>query len=153
MFGSTQVRTLTGSSPLRTLSKRIAAVSEALEVPFQSRRLARPDTYPPFNYINQLEVFPDLRRVLNAAAELCDLDVSWEERAAETAGIFTLEAVGSSPADQTVSVVEWKVAEGDAVAQQLQVGAEGPGVGPAAERQVVLDDRRTIAVAERKTAG
>ncbi|MCC7374785.1 MAG: hypothetical protein IT581_09020 [Verrucomicrobiales bacterium] len=93
----------------------LAAVSEALEVPFQSRRLARPDTYPPFNYINQLEVFPDLRRVLNAAAELCDLDVSWEERAAESSGLFTLEAVGSSPADQTVSVVEWKVAEGDAV--------------------------------------
>lgn len=93
----------------------LAAVSEALEVPFQSRRLARPDTYPPFNYINQLEVFPDLRRVLNAAAELCDLDVSWEERAVESSGLFTLEAVGSSPADQTVSVVEWKVAAGDAV--------------------------------------
>jgi 2-oxoisovalerate dehydrogenase E1 component len=90
----------------------LAGVAETLDVPFQSRRLARPDTYPPFNYINQLEVFPDLRRVLGAAAELCDLDLSWEEPAVESSGIYTLEAVGSSPADQTVSVVEWKVADG-----------------------------------------
>lgn len=93
----------------------LAGVAEALEVPFQSRRLARPDTYPPFNYINQLEVFPDLRRILGAAAELCDLDLTWEEPATSSSGLFTLEAVGSSPADQTVSVVEWKVAEGGKV--------------------------------------
>ncbi|MBL9138239.1 MAG: hypothetical protein JNK85_20390 [Verrucomicrobiales bacterium] len=93
----------------------LAGVAETVEVPFLSRRLARPDTYPPFNYINQLEVFPDLRRVLGAAAELCDLDLTWEEPAAANSGLFTLEAVGSSPADQTVSVVEWKVAEGGKV--------------------------------------
>ncbi len=94
----------------------IAATSETLDVPFRSRRVARPDTYPPFNYVNQLEVLPDLRRVLGAAAELCDLEITWQEEAAPTAGAYTLEATGSSPADQTMSVVEWKVAEGARIA-------------------------------------
>ncbi len=91
-------------------------VSAALEdtgAPLQARRIARPDTYPPFNYINQLEVLPDLNRLLKAAAELCHLDFRLEGEETSNTGLHVLEAVGSSPADQTVAVVEWRVRAGD----------------------------------------
>ncbi|MCC6234982.1 MAG: transketolase [Verrucomicrobiales bacterium] len=94
----------------------LATTAEILDTSFRSRRIARPDTYPPFNYVNQIEVLPDLRRILTAAAELCDLELSWQEEEARAAGSFTLEATGSSPADQTMSVVEWKIAEGARIA-------------------------------------
>lgn len=90
----------------------VAATAETVPAPFQTRRVARPDTYSPFNYLNHLEVLPGLPEVLAAAAQLCDLDLRFEEDAAQDKSLFTLEAVGSSPADQTVSVVEWKVHPG-----------------------------------------
>lgn len=93
----------------------MAGVAEGLDVPFKARRVARADTYPPFNYINQLEVLPGLSHLLKAAAELCELDLRWEGEAAGDEGLFVLEAVGSSPADQSVSVVEWKVRAGDRI--------------------------------------
>lgn len=93
----------------------VSAVVEACDVRVRARRITRPDTYPPTNYLSQMEVLPNLRRILTAAAELCDLELTWQEEAAAADGAFILEAVGSSPADQTVSVVEWKVAEGTAV--------------------------------------
>jgi 2-oxoisovalerate dehydrogenase E1 component len=94
----------------------VAAVAEDLEIPFKARRVTRPDTYPPFNYINQAEVLPGLRPVLEAAAALLELDLRWEGDAPAAKGTFVLEAVGSSPADQTVSVVEWRVRDGDTIA-------------------------------------
>lgn len=92
----------------------VAAVAEDVGRSFQVRRITRPDTYPPCNYINQMEVLPSLRRVLEGAAELCGLDLAWESEGegVGAGGVFVLEAVGSSPADQSVSVVEWKVTEG-----------------------------------------
>ncbi|MBL9128773.1 MAG: hypothetical protein JNL97_14055, partial [Verrucomicrobiales bacterium] len=87
----------------------VSAVVEAAKVPVRCRRVARPDTHVPFNYLNQLELLPGLPQVLEAAAALCDLDIAWEGEAARTDGLHVLEAVGSSPADQTVSVVEWRV--------------------------------------------
>src|SRR5690606_27960983 len=45
----------------------VAAVAEDVQTPFRARRVARPDTYPPFNYINQLEVLPGLKHLLEAA--------------------------------------------------------------------------------------
>ena len=93
----------------------LATVMERTARPVRARRVARPDTYVPCNYVNQLEVLPGIRRILEAAADLCDLDLSWAEVATGDAGIFLLEAVGSSPADQTVAVVEWKVREGQRI--------------------------------------
>lgn len=90
----------------------VAAVVEAVPTPVRCKRVARPDTHVPFNYINQLDLLPGVRHVLEAAADLCGLDLSWEGEAARTDGLHVLEAVGSSPADQTVSVVEWRVKPG-----------------------------------------
>ncbi len=93
----------------------VATIAEHAGVPVAVRRVTRPDTHVPCNYVNQLEVLPSLRRILAAAAELCDLEVTWPEPPGEGAGVFVLEAVGSSPADQNVTVVEWKVRVGDAI--------------------------------------
>lgn len=93
----------------------LATVAERVSTPVRARRVTRPDTYVPCNYVNQLDVLPSFRRILDTAAELCGVDVSWPEEAAADASVFVLEAVGSSPADQSVAVVEWKVAEGDRI--------------------------------------
>lgn len=93
----------------------LAVVAERVEPPVKARRVTRPDTYVPCNYVNQLEVLPSFRRILENCAELCGLDLTWEGDAPASDGLTVLEAVGSSPADQNVSVVEWKVREGDTI--------------------------------------
>jgi len=93
----------------------VSAVVESSRVPVRCRRVARPDTHVPFNYLNQLELLPGVADVLTAVAELCDLEVTWKGEAERHDGVHVLEAVGSSPADQTVSVVEWRVKEGDTI--------------------------------------
>jgi 2-oxoisovalerate dehydrogenase E1 component len=93
-----------------------AEVAEHAGVPVAIRRVARADTYVPCNYQNQLEVLPSVRRVLEAVAGLCDLEVEAEGIQPDSAGgAFILEAVGSSPADQNVTVIQWRVKEGDRV--------------------------------------
>ena len=50
------------------------------------RRLTRPDTYIPCNFSNQLEILPSYKRVLSAAAEMLELDLSWTEPVVESKG-------------------------------------------------------------------
>jgi 2-oxoisovalerate dehydrogenase E1 component len=76
------------------------------------RRVTRPDTYVPCNFANQLEILPSLRRVLWAAADLLDLDLSWQLPKAPTDDLLVVEAIGSGPADETVEVVEWLIEPG-----------------------------------------
>ncbi|HAB15188.1 MAG TPA: transketolase [Verrucomicrobiales bacterium] len=90
----------------------LATVAERVNVPVKARRVTRPDTYVPCNYVNQLSVLPSFRRILTAVGEMCGLDVAWPEELPADADVFVLEAAGSSPADQSVAVVEWKVKEG-----------------------------------------
>jgi len=94
----------------------LAVVAERVETPFKARRVTRPDTYVPCNYVNQLEVLPSLRRIVETCAGLCGATVTWLGESPAVAGVAVLEAVGSSPADQNVAVVEWKVREGDTIA-------------------------------------
>lgn len=93
-----------------------AHVAEHAGVSVTIRRIARADTYVPCNYHNQLEVLPSVRRVVEAVAALCDVEVRVEVAGvAGRGGEFILEAVGSSPADQNVTVLQWRVREGDTV--------------------------------------
>lgn len=93
----------------------VATVAERAGGGVTCRRVARPDTYVPCNYGNQLEILPSLRRVLTVAAELLELDLSWDHGASAQDGTLLVEAPRSSPADQTVTVTAWSVAEGDTV--------------------------------------
>ena len=93
----------------------LATVAERVTRPIQARRVTRPDTYVPCNYVNQLDVLPSFQRILDEAGQLCGVTVRWAQEVPADAERFVLEAVGSSPADQSVSVIEWKVAEGGTI--------------------------------------
>lgn len=93
----------------------IATVAEKTKVPVAFRRVTRSDTLVPCNFANQLEVLPSYQRVLTQAAELLGLDVSWEQPKPVEAGLASIEAIGSGPADETVTVVEIYTHEGEEV--------------------------------------
>ena len=60
----------------------VATVAESAGRHVTCRRIARPDTYVPCNFSNQLEVLPSVRRILEAAAEMLNLEMDWEVPAA-----------------------------------------------------------------------
>jgi 2-oxoisovalerate dehydrogenase E1 component len=93
----------------------IATVAESAGVQVECRRVARPDTFVPFNFANQLEVLPSFRRILAAAADLLHLELSWQRPAGVEDGLLTIEAFGPSPADQSIRVISWDIATGDQV--------------------------------------
>lgn len=93
----------------------LATVSEKARVPVAMRRVARPDTHLPFNYANALEVLPSLRKVLDAAAELVDLDITWLPPKREESGLVSIDAIGSGPADETVIVADLLVQVGEQI--------------------------------------
>ncbi len=57
----------------------VATVAEKTRVPVAVRRVTRPDTFVPCNFANQIEVLPSFKRVLNTAAELLNLEITWEQ--------------------------------------------------------------------------
>jgi 2-oxoisovalerate dehydrogenase E1 component len=93
----------------------VATVAEKARVPVATRRVTRPDTHIPCNFANQVEILPSFKRLLTAAAELMDLELSWIAPPAEEAGVTMVEAVGSSPSDESVIVADLYVRAGDTV--------------------------------------
>ncbi len=93
----------------------VASVSEAVGRSVQCRRIARPDTYVPCHFGAQLDLLPSYRSILTAAAEMCDLDLSWRVPPEPDAERFVVNTIGSSPADQTVLVAEMLVKVGDRI--------------------------------------
>jgi len=90
----------------------VATVAQRTRVPVAMRRVTRPDTHIPCNFANQIEVMPSFKRVLSTAAELLNLDLSWIPPEKGEAGIHMVEAIGSGPSDDTVTVVELFVKPG-----------------------------------------
>lgn len=89
----------------------LATVAEKARMPVAMRRVTRPDTILPCNFANQLELLPSFQRVLGAAAELLNLDLEWvDETVTEDSRYCTVEAVGSGPSDETVTISELYVA-------------------------------------------
>jgi len=93
----------------------VADASEAIEHPIKVRRVTRPDTYVPFHFGSHLQTVPSFRRILTVAAETLDLKLEWPIDESRTGESLVIEAAGSSPVDQTINVVEWRVREGDEV--------------------------------------
>jgi len=96
-------------------SEIAATVAERAGVPVVIRRVSRPDTYVPFHFGNQLEVLPSYKKILTAAVEMLGGELTWKAEAQGEEGISFVEAVGSSPSDESVTVLEWKVKKGDAL--------------------------------------
>ena len=101
----------------------LATVAERSRVPIAMRRVTRADTLVPCNYENQIEVLPSFRRVMTTAAELLDMDLAWTEPAQTEAGCAIIEAIGSGPADEQVTVVELNVEVGQKVTRGEVIGS------------------------------
>src|SRR5205814_1756589 len=81
----------------------VAAVTEQVARPIIVRRVTRADTFVPCNFPNQLAVLPSFRSILTAAAEMLELDLYWlEADSIGGDGLFRVQAVGSSPSDESV---------------------------------------------------
>ena len=93
----------------------LATLSERSCRPLTLRRVARPDTFLPCHFGNQIELLPSAPGVLTVAADLLDLEVSWSNAVADQGGSITLTARGASPADRHVTVVAWLVNPGETV--------------------------------------
>ena len=102
-------------------SEVAATVAERAGVPVAIRRVSRPDTYVPFAFENQLEVMPSYKKILTAAVELLGGELTWKAVAKGEDGFAFVEAVGSSPSDESVTVLEWKVKKGDALVPGLKI--------------------------------
>lgn len=93
----------------------VSTVAERSRRTLAARRVTRPDTYVPCNFGNQLEILPSYKRILETAVDLLGGTILWKRTDSEESGLFDVEAVGSSPSDETVTIVEWRVASGDTV--------------------------------------
>ncbi len=93
----------------------VSTVSERTRRPIAARRVTRADTFVPCNFANQLEVLPGYKRTLETAVELFGGSVTWKKADEAEAGTYMVEAIGSSPSDESVTVVEWRVSPGDII--------------------------------------
>ncbi len=93
----------------------ISAVTERARRPIAARRVARADTFVPCNFANQLEVLPGYKRTLETAVELFGGTVTWKKADEAEAGTYLVEAIGSSPSDESVTLVEWRVDPGSEI--------------------------------------
>lgn len=78
-------------------------------------RVARADTYIPYHFENQIDVLPSFKSVLTKAAELAGYSLDWQKPVEEAEGFVTVNAIGSSPSDKTVTVTELQVEAGQDV--------------------------------------
>ncbi len=95
----------------------VATVAEKSDLPVICRRVTRPDTYVPCNFGNQLQILPSYQRILETAVDLLGGSVIWKKNDGAESGVFDVEAIGSSPSDESVTIVEWHVKEGATVAE------------------------------------
>ncbi|MFA6173448.1 MAG: beta-ketoacyl-ACP synthase 3 [Kiritimatiellales bacterium] len=93
----------------------LATVAEKANVPVQMARVTRHDTYIPYLFETQIEVLPSFRTVLGKAAELLGYSLTWQKPVEEAEGSVTVNAIGSSPSDKTVKVVELHIKAGQTV--------------------------------------
>ena len=93
----------------------VATVAEILEGTVMCRRVARANTFIPCNFGNQLEILPSYKTTLEAAAQMLEIDLSWQPPASIQADLRIVAVIGSSPSDQSVEVVEIQVKVGETV--------------------------------------
>jgi 2-oxoisovalerate dehydrogenase E1 component len=95
----------------------LATVAAAARMPVSMRRVTRADTLVPCNIVNQLDILPSFKRTLATACELLDFKLTWAPPEEDKEGVFSVNAIGSGPADETVEVVELHVQPEQSVKQ------------------------------------
>ncbi|MFP4362241.1 MAG: beta-ketoacyl-ACP synthase 3 [Spirochaetia bacterium] len=99
------------------VGSELAALVAESGVNAKISRVARGDTYVPCNFANQLEVLPSYKRLLEESLRMLGGSVTWEKQDEESSGIQKIEAIGSSPSDETIIIIEWKVKPGDEISE------------------------------------
>ncbi len=95
----------------------VATVSERLAGPIVARRVTRGDTFVPCNFSNQLEVLPSYRRVLETCVDILGGSVAWKLPEDSASGVRTVEAIGASPSDESVTVIAWHIETGSEISE------------------------------------
>ncbi len=95
----------------------LATVAEETGGTVAAARVTTPDTYLPFRYENMLALLPSWKAILERAAEMLDLELRWQAPEALEAGVVVIRAIGSSPSDETVRIVELHAKVGDTLAE------------------------------------
>ena len=93
----------------------LATVAEKARVPVAMRRVTRADTHIPCNFESQIEVLPSYRRLMTTVADMFDLELSWIMPQEEEAGFTMIEAIGSAPSDESVTIVELIAQPGETI--------------------------------------
>jgi 2-oxoisovalerate dehydrogenase E1 component len=87
-----------------------ATIAETLGANVKIKRVARADTYIPFNFEDQIKVLPSFKSILEACAGFLHLEVEWN--VSQSSDAFNIiAAVGSGPADDFVRVIELLIAD------------------------------------------
>lgn len=100
-----------------------ATIAERIPSGITIRRITRPDTFVPCNFPNQLSVLPSFKRILETGVELFGGQVDWKRKPIHQPGIEEIEAIGSSPSDEAITVMAWLIKEGQKI-KKGQVIAE-----------------------------
>ncbi len=90
----------------------LATVGERSKHHIEMRRVTRADTYVPCNFGNQLEVLPSYKRTLETAVDMLGGEIHWKLPEAAQKGTYLVEAIGSSPSDESITVIEWHIEPG-----------------------------------------
>jgi len=93
----------------------MASVMEFARVPVKAKRVTRADTYTPCNFKNQLEVLPSYERILTAACEILDIELTFETQDNQDNSLYQVEVIGASPSDESVLIQTIFVKPGDKV--------------------------------------
>ena len=93
----------------------IAMVQEKIQGLVHTARIAKPDTYTPCNFENQLEVLPSMDKVLTKVADMLEVELTWENIGDADETAHTVEVIGASPSDEQVMITDLHVAVGDTV--------------------------------------
>ena len=132
----------------------LATVLENAGTPVQAARVTREDTFVPCNFANQLEVLPSFKRILDKSAELLGCDINWQQEAALEEGIQIIEAIGTSPSDETITIHDWLISEGDEIEESQEIAyfeankASADLLAPFAGvvKEILVDEEETVKV-------
>ncbi len=99
-------------------SEILAFVMENSKIPIKAKRIARPDTYTPCNFINQMEILPSYETILEGACQILGYDIQWNIDNNLDDTLYYVNVIGASPSDESILITHIYVKVGDVVNTQ-----------------------------------
>ncbi len=95
----------------------LATVAEQAASPVTVKRLTRPDTYIPYHFASQLTILPSFQSIVEIIASMVEWEVTWQPAEPQNQDLLVIEAVGLSPSDESVTILEWHVQAGSVISE------------------------------------